>query len=239
VTILGIDTSSREGGAVCIARGAESLAIVQHDPADGYAEALFDLFDRALAQAGLDLSQVDGLAVVAGPGSYTGLRIGVMTAKSLAYARGLRLWWASGLEVLARAEPSGTATAVASSAGRSAYYVAAYDATETILAPCRVALDDLMALAVNLPDETRWVVTPDLATGLENRWPDLRLHLAAPLAQSIATAVSTGASWCHRVEPAELVPIYLGPSQAERVHGVDVSDDVHRPQPPRRGGDHG
>ena len=80
---LAIDTTGH-GGAVVLARDADVVAEVVHDAATGYAEHLFGLLDAALAQAGVARDALDEIAVVGGPGSFTGLRIGVMTAKTVA-----------------------------------------------------------------------------------------------------------------------------------------------------------
>ena len=101
--LLALDTSNRRGGAVALARDGEILSTAEHDPAQGYAEAVFALIDEVLRAPCLSLDDVEGLAVIRGPGSYTGLRIGVMTAKALAFARELPLYAAGSLEALASA----------------------------------------------------------------------------------------------------------------------------------------
>lgn len=55
------------------------------------AQSLMPRLDALLAHAGVPLSSLDGIAVSLGPGSYTGIRIGVVTAKALAYAANIPL----------------------------------------------------------------------------------------------------------------------------------------------------
>lgn len=62
---------------------------------------LMPMVRYALGQAGLGLPDLDGVAVSIGPGSFTGLRLGVMTAKTLAFAAGLKLAAVPTLEALA------------------------------------------------------------------------------------------------------------------------------------------
>ena len=62
---------------------------------------LMPAIDEALKQAGLTLKDLDRIAVAAGPGSYTGLRIAVTVAKSLAWAQNIELVGVSSLKVLA------------------------------------------------------------------------------------------------------------------------------------------
>lgn len=98
--ILAIDTSTRTGSAA-ILRDAEILAEVS-----GYEETLYSnrLFrDIALLQekANFSLSQVDVFAVASGPGSFTGLRVGLTAVKAWAEVHGKPIAAISGLEAIA------------------------------------------------------------------------------------------------------------------------------------------
>lgn len=53
-----------------------------------YSERLMSTIDRVVRDAGLDLAAIDGFAVSIGPGSFTGLRVGLSTVKGLAFATG-------------------------------------------------------------------------------------------------------------------------------------------------------
>ncbi len=66
-----------------------------------HTERLLPLIDRALSDAEITLSQIEGLAVAVGPGSFTGLRIGMSTAKGLAIAAGKPLVGVPTLEAMA------------------------------------------------------------------------------------------------------------------------------------------
>ncbi len=96
--ILSIDTSTRTA-SVAVLGGAREVEI---DHAVGsHSDDLVALIDRALGDAGLALAGLDAVAVGAGPGSFTGLRIAMATAKGLCFAAGLPLWTASSLAALA------------------------------------------------------------------------------------------------------------------------------------------
>ncbi len=85
--ILGIETATKTGGAAVAAEGG----IVAHYSLNiemTYSERLMSTIDRVIRDAGLDLAAIDGLAVSIGPGSFTGLRVGLSTVKGLAFATG-------------------------------------------------------------------------------------------------------------------------------------------------------
>ncbi len=99
--VVGIDTATRSGGVALVERAAgtiTALAEVAHDEDLRHAETLLPAIDRCLEQAGGSLADVDGYAVSIGPGSFTGLRVGLATAKGLAFATGA---WIVGVPTLA------------------------------------------------------------------------------------------------------------------------------------------
>lgn len=100
--ILGIDTAIPTASVALIEDGA-LLAEARQDrapnsahrlngkPPSNHAEAILPLIDSLFETAGITVSQLSGIAVSIGPGSFTGLRIGLATAKGLAYDSGLPL----------------------------------------------------------------------------------------------------------------------------------------------------
>lgn len=100
--VLGLDTSTATGG-VALLDGerlvGEYTLNVQRTT---HAERLMPALERVMADAGWDpAARVDGIAVAVGPGSFTGLRIGVVTAKALSYAWRVPVVGVSTLEALA------------------------------------------------------------------------------------------------------------------------------------------
>lgn len=83
--ILYIETAT-DICSVAVSEGEKLLALVESGQERSHATLLSRFMREAMKKAGLDLNQVDAIAVSKGPGSYTGLRIGVSTAKGLAYA---------------------------------------------------------------------------------------------------------------------------------------------------------
>ncbi len=83
--ILGIETAASIC-SVALVRDGKLLAIRESAGAKEHSAALTGYIAEVFAEAGLEYSQADALAVSMGPGSYTGLRIGVSSAKGLCYA---------------------------------------------------------------------------------------------------------------------------------------------------------
>jgi tRNA threonylcarbamoyladenosine biosynthesis protein TsaB len=100
--ILALDTTNRTG-SVAVVRGDDVLAELVGDPSVTHAQRLPTDLGRVLAMGGLALADVGLLAVTAGPGSFTGLRVGIATVQGLATGRGLRVVAVSTLDALARA----------------------------------------------------------------------------------------------------------------------------------------
>lgn len=98
--VMGIETSTMQGG-VALLSGQGLLSEYLLNVKATHTERLLPSIDRVLRDAGIALSQVEGLAVAAGPGSFTGLRIGLSTAKGLAVAVDKPLVGISTLEAMA------------------------------------------------------------------------------------------------------------------------------------------
>ncbi|WP_152973291.1 tRNA (adenosine(37)-N6)-threonylcarbamoyltransferase complex dimerization subunit type 1 TsaB [Lacinutrix mariniflava] len=99
--ILSIETSTTNC-SVSLSKNGETL-LLKEDYSNNYshAERLHVFIDETLREAKIERSQLDAIAVSKGPGSYTGLRIGVSAAKGLCYALDIPLISISTLEALA------------------------------------------------------------------------------------------------------------------------------------------
>jgi tRNA threonylcarbamoyladenosine biosynthesis protein TsaB len=83
--ILCIETAT-EICSVAVITPTKILALIENHEGNVHASQLTILIDKAVKKAGVTLQQLDAIAVSKGPGSYTGLRVGVSTAKGLCYA---------------------------------------------------------------------------------------------------------------------------------------------------------
>src|SRR5262245_60283478 len=100
--ILALDTTTREG-SVSIVSDAGVLVETRGDASRSHAERLPADLLRALELCGLSSSDIDVFAVACGPGSFTGLRIGIATIQGLAFAHNARVVPVSALMALAEA----------------------------------------------------------------------------------------------------------------------------------------
>ncbi|MCF8331492.1 MAG: tRNA (adenosine(37)-N6)-threonylcarbamoyltransferase complex dimerization subunit type 1 TsaB [Bacteroidales bacterium] len=98
--ILNIETSTRIC-SVAVAEGDKILASRHQSDTQEHARILHPFIEEVIEEAGIKYQNLDAVAVSEGPGSYTGLRIGVSTAKGLCYARNLPLVSVSTLKAMA------------------------------------------------------------------------------------------------------------------------------------------
>jgi tRNA threonylcarbamoyladenosine biosynthesis protein TsaB len=101
VLILALDTTTR-GGSAALVRDGDVLGVVSGDPARTHAERLPEALVRVLEDRHETMAAVDLFAVAAGPGSFTGLRIGIATIQGLAFALGRPVVGVSVLDALAQ-----------------------------------------------------------------------------------------------------------------------------------------
>ena len=135
--ILAIDTA-REYGSMALARGEEIVEEVLIHAPDGFAQVLYGELAGLLARNGVKLWEINCFAAASGPGSFTGVRIGLACVKGLAEVMHKPAAAVSNLQALAW---FGTAPlrAVVTDARRGEVYGALYDATGRLVEPEMVA----------------------------------------------------------------------------------------------------
>lgn len=153
MTLLGFDTATNACSAALLADG-EVTAFRCIEAGSKHAEALVPLLREVSAEGGVPLAAVDRFAVTVGPGSFTGIRIGLATARGLALALERPLIGLSTLEVLAAGVPAAERDGpvlAALDAGRGRLYVQLFDRSlSAMLEPQALhaeALPDLVAEA--------------------------------------------------------------------------------------------
>jgi tRNA threonylcarbamoyladenosine biosynthesis protein TsaB len=126
VILLAIDTTGERGGIALVRGGTVVEEVALHCP-EGFAHILFSEIDGLLKRHGLAIQDVDAFASASGPGSFTGVRIGLTAAKGLAEATGKKVTAVSNLRALAW-YGGAERRAVVIDARRGEIYGAVYDA---------------------------------------------------------------------------------------------------------------
>jgi tRNA threonylcarbamoyladenosine biosynthesis protein TsaB len=135
--ILAIDTTT-EFGSVALVRGGAVAWETLVRATEGFGQILFDRIAMALESAGWKLSEIDCFAAAAGPGSFTGVRVGLAAVKGLAEALGRRAVGVSNLEAIAWHGTAALRAAVID-ARRGQIYGAVYDSNLNLVSPEVVA----------------------------------------------------------------------------------------------------
>ncbi len=99
--VLGIDTST-QCGSIGLVEGQQILCEYMLNRKMSHSERVLKTIDRVLEDSGVSIGEIDGFAISIGPGSFTGLRIGVSAVKGLAFATGKRVAGVSTLDALAQ-----------------------------------------------------------------------------------------------------------------------------------------
>ncbi len=214
--ILSLDTTTRAGSCALL----QDDRVVREQTGDGsrdQAERLPRDLAALLEREGVTLQDVDAFAVATGPGSFTGLRVGIATMQGLAMATQKPLIGVSAFDALAWLAP-GPSVATWIDAWRGEVFAARYEsglvAGEPVVAPPDILLERLEGRPT--------LFTGDGAALYESR---IRAELgdaarfATPIAPALAAAVATLAGRAHRAGerplPHAIRPIYVRRSDAE------------------------
>jgi tRNA threonylcarbamoyladenosine biosynthesis protein TsaB len=120
--ILSIETATL-GGSVCIARGVEVLTSASGDPTLSHSNSLLSDIQTCLSRAGVSAPDIELFAAASGPGSFTGLRIGLATVKGLATTLDRPCLGIPTLHAVAHAAGPSDATVALLPAGRGEVFV--------------------------------------------------------------------------------------------------------------------
>lgn len=229
--VLALDTSTRPGGCAVLRDGAV-VREAASDPARPQAERLPGELARILDAAGVALAAVDVFAVTVGPGSFTGLRVGIATMQGLAFAGRRPLIGVSALDALAavaRADPGApppdgpVAIATWIDAWRGEVYEATYDADGG------GAHGPLGEPIVGRPEHLLAAAAPGtvfVGDGASTHAEAIRAALGdrarlastidPPIAGAIARLAAILAAAGERPGPESIRPLYVRRSDAER-----------------------
>ncbi len=220
--LLAIDTSGAKG-SLALARAEnhdfECLALV---PLTGrmYSAELIPRLSEALKHSHLEKQQIDAYVVATGPGSFTGLRVGLSTVKALAESFRKPIAAVSLLEAAARIANAAGKVTVAVDAGRKQVYVGEYDFAPNFAVQDRreslVDLDAFFHLLAAGKDAPGLLVTPDSPVAAEARGHGLDIRLIdSPQADTFARIGYEKIQGGETLTPDQLEPNYIRASDAE------------------------
>lgn len=224
--ILALETAAKAVSAAITGDG-KVMASAYQDTGLTHSRTLMPLVELLLKNTGMALADLDAVAVSAGPGSFTGVRIGVSAAKGLAWAADKPCVAVSTLAALARNVAFCDGLVVcAMDARRQQVYNAVFEARDGVLARLTedraIALSDLAVELGKDPrpktvlgDGGRMCYAYLAAAGVPCRLAPA--HLVKENAVSVALEAEDIARAGGLVTAQELAPVYLRPPQAERL----------------------
>jgi tRNA threonylcarbamoyladenosine biosynthesis protein TsaB len=215
--LLVLETSGR-AGQVAVFQGATLLALRRLDEARRHARDLAPAVAELLAAQGWKPADVKAVVVSRGPGSYTGLRVGLISAKIFAYATGCQLVAIDTFSAIANQAPDSISRLdVLADAQQSKVYIQPFVRSDGWQAPAPLAIRPLADWLA-----TRDVETPVTGPGLEtyaDRLPSALPRLMAecwqPRVETVARLGLTRFLDGDTDDPWAVEPLYLRPSSAE------------------------
>lgn len=147
--VLCFDTAL-DACSACLLDGDVVVAARSEPMPRGHQERLAPLVDELMAEAGLAFSALDRIGVTVGPGSFTGLRVGMAFAKGLGFALGKSVAGIGTLEALAASNPSKGLKAAVIDARRDQVYVQAFWGATAASYPEALSVADAAELLIKL-----------------------------------------------------------------------------------------
>jgi tRNA threonylcarbamoyladenosine biosynthesis protein TsaB len=221
--LLAIETSAASGGIALLLPDGRMLERALGEGTT-HGRSLLPAVSEVVGEAGLSAGEIGAVAVSAGPGSYTGLRVGVTAAKTLAWAVGCDLVAVSTLEALARdaaraAPPRARRLVPAIDARRGEVYAGFFaggDGRAGRLSPDEALPPEELSRRLRAGDHVFGTATAAYPGRLV--LPEGATSADGPVSPRAATIAGMGKELLSRGERSDvhpLAPIYLRPSEAE------------------------
>lgn len=203
MNVLMID--SAEGTRVLLTVGGNTY--YEENLKNAGAETLMPTVDHILNRAGIKLADVDVFGACVGPGSFTGLRVGLATVKTFCYALGKPCFAVNNLRLNSYNNSSDKVVSVAY-AGSNVCYIAVYDGDTEIEAARCVTVDEAKKIVASYSD---YAVSTDIK--LRSVFPGT----AGVGERELLTAIEKHAA--NLIDQKELLPLYIRKAQPERGEG--------------------
>ena len=215
--VLSLDTALA-ACSVAVTRDGDVLAALSEPMHRGHQERLAPMVEEAMRAAGLPFTAIDRIGVTVGPGSFTGLRVGLAFAKGLGLALDRPCVGICTLEALAASDPGPGLTVAVIDARRGQLYLQAFESGAAVMAPDALPIEVAVArlaelwrggpLRLNGPGAVLLAASAPGAEIVERTAPDP----AAICALAVRKAASTGAR-----------PLYLRAPDAKLPGGKDLA----------------
>jgi tRNA threonylcarbamoyladenosine biosynthesis protein TsaB len=224
--LLAIDTSARTAG-VALLDGDQVVAERTWRARGSHTVQLLPVTRDMLRAAGYGPVDLDAVGVAIGPGAFTGLRVGIATAKTIAWSLGIPCLGVGTLDALAATAPWATRVLAVLNAGRGEWFWALYGTERgrrRRLAPPQIGrpeevlhvLNRTTLLVGECGEAPRELIATSFARTVE--LGDPRLPAIRPAALGLLAAERLAAG--ERDEPATLQPLYIRRPAAEERAGV-------------------
>ena len=219
--VLAIDTALEACSAAILDTGRTDGLISRSMPmVRGHAEALVPLIAAVMSEAGMEFVELDRIAVTIGPGSFTGLRVGVAAARGIALAAGKPAVGLTTLAALAapffETDDSGPLLTVVDARHDRVYMQLFGPGGRSLIAPRITSIGDAVCVAVASP--TR--VVGNAANLIDDAWPDNEPRpplISDVRAPDIAWVAKLGAASDDLTGPVR--PLYLSDADAHPHQG--------------------
>lgn len=230
--VLGIETST----PVCGIALVENDTVCAHYTLDlgvHHSKHLFPMIERVLSDRGIGVRDLDGVSVASGPGSFTGLRIGMASAKSLCLATDLPLVGVSTLAGMAFVQAGeGLPVCAMLDARRDQVYMGVYDYVDgefvATVEDCAVGITDALEKlsgSILLVGDGVWAHREKIQTHLGCEGYVVPASIGHPQASGIALLGAKRLALGEKVDLESFEPQYLRTSQAEQVRAARLAKE--------------
>lgn len=219
MVILAVDTTSRSG-SLALARDGVILESIAIEAPDGFGQILYPRMEGLLASHSLAIPDIDLYAAASGPGSFTGIRVGMTAIKALAEVNGKQVVAVSNLLAMAQAG-QGRLRAPVLDARRGQVYAAVYDSDlHAVIPEYVVDWEDFLQLiggrGVTFLSQSVEVFSPTGAAPLPRTGNSVRsVILHEPLAGAVARVAAISAERGMTLPPEAIDANYVRKSDAE------------------------
>ncbi len=227
--ILSFDTSAARLPIV-LAEEEKVLASAVYGGSGTHMKNILPAIRDILAEAGKTVKDLEAVAAVCGPGSFTGIRIGAATAQGLAAASGIPCIKLNSLEAAAYGKCApGRITVPMLEARNRRVYAAAYRGQELLISPAVGRVEDLAALIAGKREDESILFCGDETAARYADDEEVLKHLGVKAEaadesgyKAEVLAALAAAAWREGrlLKPEELLPDYYAPTQAERNFGM-------------------